>query len=53
MDEWRELQGLPPWGDERGKAYPVSVQHHMARDLFQPPPPKTPAATTPQKEANQ
>jgi hypothetical protein len=49
MDEWREMQGLPPWLDERGKGYPVSIQHHMERDLFAVPPKPAPNAAPPEK----
>jgi hypothetical protein len=49
MDEWRELSGLPAWGDARGQGYAISVQHHMSTDLFAPPPPRNPAPP-PQKD---
>lgn len=51
MDEWRELQGLDPWADERGRAYPVSIQHHMERDLFAVPRKPEPTPTEPKKDA--
>ena len=53
MDEWRELGGLAPWADDRGRAYPISIQTHMARDIFDPPPAKPPATAPTQPKTHE